>query len=572
MFKKLMKQLEEDNLSTNGAALRETLRDVSSNVMKQVKDKIESASASGSRDSSRAASLIDFGGPSSPDQEIQGASKSSAISSSILPASTSNSASSSQYNLHPSSNITFQRETSSSSSHQQSQPSFHVSSPHEHPRPDQPDISKIQEQLVMIKRERDSLHLRNSQLCNLIEDLKRELAEERILRKDVEEDFKRRSEDIPFKVLLDKTIQTDNIEEVDVSGKVPIEEFISLPEMKQEEPSIDRHNETKERDSLMTRNTELSNTMEKLKRQIHENAIERKEMEDELTNLKQSLNDKDALIIKKQQEFERLQQSLFSLESVRETLQKELSRERLERQQEHKSLQELHERLQEEQNKKQTITVQEDVVLVSKHNEAIAKLEESLAEKNKTIRLQQQRITDIKKSIQRGDFGNHPSNNHSVGQSNHNNQGGYWSDSDNHQNKRPSSPATLPVSGRESVSPSSHPSLQYQTSIESSSDHAVTTLSVNFEYLKNVIYKFITSSDYESQKQLIKAIATLLQFNREQENAVRETLEWRNSWVYSIPLVASTLKPVSAVTSTSSSTTTHKTTPRRNRSRSRGKK
>ena len=568
MFKKLIKQLEEENLSTNGTALRDTLRDVGSNVMKQVKEKIESASASasGSRESSRAASLIDFGGPSSPEQE-----NNLRPSSNILPVSTSSnsvSSTSSQFNLplQPSSTTTvkLRPELRPASSSQSQQPSIQPSI-HQHPRPDQPDISKIQEQLVMIKRERDSLHLRNSQFCNLIEDLKRELSEERSLRKDLEEEYKRRNEDIAFKVLLDKNMQTDKIEETVISVQ---EQKVEGSEEANE--SKERDNDHKERDTLMMmKNAELSNVIQKLKLQISQDSFDRKELENELKNVKDSLKDKEFLLTKRQQDFDRLQQALSSLESTRDSLQQELAQEKLERQQEHKRHQELQHQLQEEQAKK-AVVLQEDVIPVSKHNEAVAKLEDSITEKNKTIRLQQQRITDIKKSIQRGDFVT--TGNQANHQSNHQNQGGYWSDSENHQNNckndnRSSPPATL------AVGLSAPHSVEHQTSLDASTDHAVTTLSVNFEYLKNVIYKFITSSDYESQKQLIKAIATLLQFNREQETAVRETLDWRNSWVASIPLVGSNLKPVSAVTSSSSSTTAKgSSVTKRNRSRSRGKK
>lgn len=531
-----MKQLEEDNLATNGVALRDTLRDAGNAMMKQVKEKIEqasaSASASGSRESSRAPSLIDFEGQglSSPDHD-QG-----------VTASMTSSASS-QFNLQPSSMTTIHH---NKVSHDQQPP------PHQHPRPE-PDVSKIQEQLVMIKRERDSLHLRNSQLCNLIEDLKRELSEERSLRKDLEEEYKRRSEDIPFKVLLDKNIQTDKIEAKN-----------ELMETKSEEqsPGQDRDNERRERDSLMLRNAELSSIIEQLKKQLKEDSIERREVQDELSNLKTCLKDKESESTLKQTNIDRL-------ESLMKGLQQELAQERLDRQQEVKRMQ------QEIQDQQREPIIREEVMTVVKHKEIVAKLEDSLSEKNKTIKLQQQRITDIKKSIQRGDFvaSTAGSNSHSL-PTNHNNQAGYCSDNDSQNKDRANSPATLPV-GSSTLHPLTGDnvtvsSLQQQTSLDSCNDHAVTTLSVNFEYLKNVVYKFITSSDYESQKQLIKAIATLLQFNREQETVIRETLDWRNSWVASIPLVGTNLKPLSAVTA--SSTSAMNSSERRRRSRSRGKK
>ena len=546
-----MKQLEEDNLATNGVALRDTLRDAGNAMMKQVKEKIEqasaSASASGSRESSRAPSLIDFEGQglSSPDHDR-------GVTATLIssPTASMTSSASSQLNLQPSSMTTIHH---NKVSHDQQQP---PRQPHQHPRPE-PDIAKIQEQLVMIKRERDSLHLRNSQLCNLIEDLKRELSEERSLRKDLEEEYKRRSEDIPFKVLLDKNIQTDKIQE-----KNELMETKSEEQSPGQNMSLDRDNERQERDSLMLRNAELSSIIEQLKGQLKEDSIERREVQDELSNLKTCLKDKESESTLKQKDIDRL-------ECLMKSLQQELAQERLDRQQEVKRMQ------QEIEDQQREPIIREEVMTVTKHKEIVTKLEESLSEKNKTIKLQQQRITDIKKSIQRGDFvaSTTGSNSHAL-PTNHNNQAGYCSDNDSQNKDRENSPATLPV-GSSALHPLTGDnvtvtSLQQQTSLDSCNDHAVTTLSVNFEYLKNVVYKFITSSDYESQKQLIKAIATLLQFNREQETVIRETLDWRNSWVASIPLVGSNLKPLSAVTASSTSTTN--SSDRRRRSRSRGKK
>ena len=197
----------------------------------------------------------------------------------------------------------------------------------------------------------------------------------------------------------------------------------------------------------------------------------------------------------------------------------------------------------------------QEVISLKEHQEVVQKLEETISDKNKTIKLQLQRITDIKKSIQRGDV--------PLGSSssslNHNNNAsssgsaaaltGYLSDNDGSRTASPSfrrethsPPATLDVASHTNM-------LGHAASAADgggSSDHASTTLSVNFEYLKNVVFKFITSSEYESQKQLVKAISTLLQFTDQEENSVRETLEWRASWLSSLPLVGPNLKPSGA--------------------------
>ncbi|KAK2722600.1 golgin subfamily A member 1-like [Artemia franciscana] len=57
---------------------------------------------------------------------------------------------------------------------------------------------------------------------------------------------------------------------------------------------------------------------------------------------------------------------------------------------------------------------------------------------------------------------------------------------------------------------------------------------VNFQYLKNVIFKFLTSDDYEG-KHLVRAVSTLLKLTKAEEKFLLEMLEWRNSWFRSRP-------------------------------------
>ncbi|MCL4128289.1 UNVERIFIED_CONTAM: hypothetical protein GTU68_016821, partial [Idotea baltica] len=57
---------------------------------------------------------------------------------------------------------------------------------------------------------------------------------------------------------------------------------------------------------------------------------------------------------------------------------------------------------------------------------------------------------------------------------------------------------------------------------------------VNLEYLKHVVIKFITSREYEAV-QLTRAVSTLLHMSPEEEILLRETLEWKMSWFGSRP-------------------------------------
>lgn len=429
MFKSLIKKLEEENLPSNGSAIRDSIRDAGQAMMRQVKDKIEAAasgssSTAGSAASSRTPSLIDI----TPDP---------------LPAAS--------------------------------------------PPPEQHLLAE----LSITKRERDGLLLRNSQLNNLISQMKAELSEERNLRRRLEEEYKRPNEEILVNIMLEKGVQTD-----------PVPEIVVTP-ADVEQAALDRE----DRDNLMLRNAELSNSIETLRRQVSEDQAERKEIEEELHHLKSQLLQKET------------------------QLRQELAEER----QRQKPVQE--------------------VISLKDHQEVVQKLEETISDKNKTIKLQLQRITDIKKSIQRGDV---PPGTSSSSSANHNNNSssfhpaaasaaGYFSDNE-------SSRTASPSFRRETHSPPATLDIVTHTSIPGSdpNDHAATTLHVNFEYLRNVVFKFITSSEYESQKQLVKAIATLLQFTEQEEHSVRETLEWRASWFSSLPLVGPNLKPVAAAATPSS--------------------
>ena len=52
---------------------------------------------------------------------------------------------------------------------------------------------------------------------------------------------------------------------------------------------------------------------------------------------------------------------------------------------------------------------------------------------------------------------------------------------------------------------------------------------VTLRYLKNVIFKFLTSPETEA-KQMTRALATLLDFSLEEEKTLSEFLEWKVSW------------------------------------------
>ncbi|KAM3825522.1 LOW QUALITY PROTEIN: golgin subfamily A member 1 [Vipera latastei] len=65
---------------------------------------------------------------------------------------------------------------------------------------------------------------------------------------------------------------------------------------------------------------------------------------------------------------------------------------------------------------------------------------------------------------------------------------------------------------------------------------------VNLEYLKHVVLKFMSCRESEALH-LIKALSVLLSFSAEEENMVKETLEYKMSWFGSKPLPRGTVRP-----------------------------
>ncbi|XP_007557806.1 golgin subfamily A member 1 isoform X3 [Poecilia formosa] len=65
---------------------------------------------------------------------------------------------------------------------------------------------------------------------------------------------------------------------------------------------------------------------------------------------------------------------------------------------------------------------------------------------------------------------------------------------------------------------------------------------INFEYLKHVVLKFMSSREAEAY-QLIRAVSVLLNFTREEEDMLKQTLEYKMSWFGSKPSPKGIIRP-----------------------------
>ncbi|XP_010782114.1 golgin subfamily A member 1-like, partial [Notothenia coriiceps] len=65
---------------------------------------------------------------------------------------------------------------------------------------------------------------------------------------------------------------------------------------------------------------------------------------------------------------------------------------------------------------------------------------------------------------------------------------------------------------------------------------------INFEYLKHVVLKFMSCREAEAF-QLIRAVSVLLNFSREEEDMLKQTLEYKMSWFGSKPSPKGAIRP-----------------------------
>ncbi|XP_066960293.1 golgin subfamily A member 1-like isoform X1 [Macrobrachium rosenbergii] len=142
---------------------------------------------------------------------------------------------------------------------------------------------------------------------------------------------------------------------------------------------------------------------------------------------------------------------------------------------------------------------------------AMKVLEDELSEKKQALKVQSQRLADMKKTIQRELKLSTDTTDHT---------------SDSRPELRPlltssPGPASLPAANN------------CQTGV-TSMNGSVEEDGINNTYLKHVIIKYLTSREYEAVH-LTRAVATLLHMTPEEEKLLRETLEWKMSWFGSKP-------------------------------------
>ncbi|KAM6117746.1 golgin subfamily A member 1 isoform 1-T1 [Phoenicopterus ruber ruber] len=143
-----------------------------------------------------------------------------------------------------------------------------------------------------------------------------------------------------------------------------------------------------------------------------------------------------------------------------------------------------------------------DIIQLQKDNR---ELEQQIAEKNKMIKQLQQRMTELKKTLQK------------------------------ELKIRPDSEVLEVREKANSEVPNASVTVTNNSDLNDSRE-------INFEYLKHVVLKFMSCRESEAFH-LIKAVSVLLNFSQEEENMLKETLEYKMSWFGSKPSPKGSIRP-----------------------------
>lgn len=307
----------------------------------------------------------------------------------------------------------------------------------------------------------------------------------------------------------------------------------------------------KQLDSVRSENENLKSTIKSLRTQLTDVETERDDLLINSTDDLQRQFDKQKLENEQQKlEIERLRQALIERDAIIEEQDKRLLTE----------------------HETQAIQTDEDTsfvqVLAEPDVDTISKLQAELDDKNRTIKILQQRYNDLRKTLQREFHATIPKDLNQMSSPKTANptptspsatniplihyDSSVASQSDVDSARRPSNPKTMTATKKMVAFNTSNnetsPAILPHTSVENKSaprnGHRSSTdgqNNTNFKYLKHVLLKFMTSTEDEAIH-LIRAVSTLLNFSADEERLLRETLDYKMSWFGKV----SRLKPLSS--------------------------
>lgn len=171
----------------------------------------------------------------------------------------------------------------------------------------------------------------------------------------------------------------------------------------------------------------------------------------------------------------------------------------------------------EEQNGSVTVDDLDHIQKVNKD------LEQQLSEKNRTIKQLQQRLAELKRTLQK-ELKLKPEGEPEV------------------KEKVVETRAEKTEQISPDPAPSSSPSPPSSNTTVTNTSDLNDSREINFEYLKHVVLKFMSCKEAEAFH-LIRAVSVLLNFTREEEDLLKQTLEYKMSWFGSKPSPKGIIRP-----------------------------
>ncbi|KAM9822606.1 golgin subfamily A member 1 isoform X2 [Syngnathus typhle] len=150
-------------------------------------------------------------------------------------------------------------------------------------------------------------------------------------------------------------------------------------------------------------------------------------------------------------------------------------------------------------------------------------LEQQLSDKNRTIKQLQQRMAELKRTLQKElKLKSEPE--------------------EEAKDKIAESVVIKQEMVCAELPPVSSPSLPTANTTVTNTSDLNDLREINFEYLKHVVLKFMSSREAEAY-QLIRAVSVLLNFTHEEEDMLKQTLEYKMSWFGSKPSPKGIIRP-----------------------------
>ncbi|XP_077417990.1 golgin subfamily A member 1 isoform X2 [Vanacampus margaritifer] len=310
-----------------------------------------------------------------------------------------------------------------------------------------------------------------------------------------------------------------------------------------------------ELDGRQTVSTEIAKALEESRRQREELQTQVEVSTASLERLQQELSTVNEKLLMREKEIQRLREELQSRQASLAQLQDEFEQLRVQREQieldKDSQLAHLREELLSQTQQQdacqarisylevevETLTEQlhSPAVCAEDYNGSVSvddldhiqkvnkELEQQLSDKNRTIKQLQQRMAELKRTLQRE----------------------LKLKSEPEEEAKEKITESIVVKQEmvcAELPPTSSPSFYTPNTTVTNTSDLNDSREINFEYLKHVVLKFMSSREAEAY-QLIRAVSVLLNFTREEEDMLKQTLEYKMSWFGSKPSPKGIIRP-----------------------------